>query len=280
MVLSMAAFALADTLVKVNSSTVSPAQVLFFLIGGGLVAFSLIAKVQGADLMDAQAFTPILLLRYLSEVLGMVGMVLALANVPLSTVGAITQATPMVVTLGAVLFLGEQVSWRRWSAIVVGFLGVMLIVQPGGAEFDVAVLWAILAMVSLSVRDLTTRLTPVNMASSALATYTMIAAIPFAVGWVLFNGESLFPEQANWLLVLCMTSLGAAGYLCLIGSMRMTEASTVAPFRYTRILFLLVLGILVFDERPSVTMLAGAALVIASGVYMMWREKRVKVEQD
>ncbi|MEL6745004.1 MAG: DMT family transporter, partial [Pseudomonadota bacterium] len=163
MVLSMAAFALADTLVKLSASTLSPAQVLFYLNGGGLVLFAALAVARNESLVHSRAFAPILLLRYFSEVAGMAGMVLALTYVPLSTVGAITQAAPILVVVGAVMFLGEKVSWRRWTSIAFGFFGVLLIVQPGTAGFDLTILWALLALVALSIRDLTTRLTPEGM---------------------------------------------------------------------------------------------------------------------
>jgi len=276
MILSMVCFALADTFVKIMSAVISPAQEMFFLIGGGLIIFFLMALLGGERLRDARAFSPVIILRYIAEILGMVGMVLALANVPLSTVGAITQATPMLVVLGAVIFLGERVSWRRWTSIGLGFIGVLMIVRPGAAGFDSAVLWAVLAMVALSVRDLTTRLTPPDMASSALATFTMIAAIPFATGWVLWNGETLFPTGINWLSVAAMIGLGSLGYFLLITSIRMAEVSIVTPFRYSRIIFLLLLGVFIFDERPDIWTLLGATIVIVSGVYIMMRERQLK----
>lgn len=276
MVLAMGAFALADTLVKLSTSFLSPAQVLFFLIGGGLILFATMAKAQGEKLIDPRAVAPIFLLRYAAEIVGMVGMILALTYVPLSTVGAITQATPILVAVGAVVFLGEKISWRRWSAIIVGFAGVLLIVQPGAVGFDLTVLWAVLAMVALSIRDLTTRWAPSDMASTRVATYTMAAAIPFTIGWVLSNGESLFPPQVNWLIVIPMIGLGSLGYMLLIVALRMAEVSVVMPFRYSRIIFLLVLDVLVFHERPDTLMLVGAALIIGSGIYMMWRERQVK----
>ena len=272
MVLSMAAFALADTLVKLSASVLSPAQVLFYLMGGGLVMFAVMAKLSGHSLFDIRALGPVLLVRYCSEIIGMASMVLALTYVPLSTVGAITQATPILVAVGAVVFLNEQVSWRRWTCIAVGFLGVLLIVQPGAVRFDPSVLWAVSALFALSVRDLTTRMVPQDMPSTCLATYTMIAAVPFAIIWVTYNGESLLPAETNWWIVLPMILLGSAGYLLLIASLRMAEVSVVMPFRYTRILFLLILGIVVFNETPSPSMLLGAALVVASGIYMMWRQ--------
>ena len=276
MVASMGAFALADTLVKVSASVLSPAQVLFFLIGGALVLFALMALLQGDALFDRRVLMPVLLVRYASEVAGMIGMVTALALVPISTVGAITQAAPLLAALGAVVFLGETIGWRRWSCIACGFAGVLLIVQPGAVAFDTSVLWAVLALVSLSVRDLTTRLVPRDMASNSLATYTMAAAVPFAIAWVLWRGESLVPAETNWVVVLPMIVLGAIGYMLLIASLRTAEVSVVMPFRFSRVLFLMGLGVLVFDERPDALMLCGALLIIASGSYMMWRDHHVK----
>jgi drug/metabolite transporter (DMT)-like permease len=280
MLLSMATFALADTLIKMSGSFLSPAQIMFFLMSGGLILFAIIAVIQGENLIEPRAFTPVLLLRYCAEVIGLVGLVMALTHVPLSTVGAVTQASPILVAVGAVLFLKEAVSWRRWSSIAMGFLDVMLVIQPGAENLDYAVLWAVLALVAFSVRDLVTRLTPPDIASASLATYTMVVALPFAIAWVLFNGESFFPAKVNWVIVTFMVVLGSLGYLLLISSLRTGELSAVMPFRYSRIVFLLVLGVLVFGERPSVSMIIGATLIIVSGVYIMWRERILKQRLD
>ena len=153
---------------------------------------------------------------------------------------------------------------------------MLLIIQPGGVAFDSAVLWAVLAMAALSIRDLTTRLIPSDIPSASLATFTMAAATPFTVAWVLFNGENLIPVNTNWFVVIPMVVIGAMGYMLLISSIRQAEVSVVMPFRYSRIIFLLVLGVLVFDEKPGALMLTGAVLIIASGSYMMWREHYVK----
>ena len=276
MIASMSLFALADTLVKLSTSIISPAQVLFYLIGGSFVLFALTALLQKDRLNDTRAFSPILLLRYVAEIAGMVGMVMALANVPISTVGAITQASPLLATVGAVLFLNEYVGWRRWCAIVIGFFGVLLIIQPGAIEFDFAVLWAILALAALSIRDLATRLIPADIPSFSLATYTMAVATPFTILWVIYNGESLFPAQTDWIITIPMVVLGAIGYMFLISSIRVGEVSVVMPFRYSRIIFLLILGMFIFNEKPSFLMILGAILIISSGTYMMWRERLAK----
>jgi drug/metabolite transporter (DMT)-like permease len=279
MLISMATFALADTFIKMSGSFLSPAQIMFFLIGGGLILFALIAVIKGEKLKEPRAFAPVLLLRYCAEMIGLLGMIMALTNVPLSIVGAVTQASPILVAVGAVFFLKEAVSWRRWSSIAIGFLGVVLVIQPGGESLDYTVAWAVLALAAFSVRDLVTRLTPPDIASASLATFTMVAALPFATAWVLFNGERLFPAEINWGMVVLMVVLGSLGYLLLITSLRIGELSAVMPFRYSRIVFLLMLGVLVFGERPSLPMLLGAALIIVSGVYIMWREQIVNRRQ-
>jgi len=278
MLLSMVAFALADTLVKSASIFLTPPQIMFYLMTGGLFLFALLVLLEQESFFNRGAFSPIVMIRYVSEVMGMVGMITALSLVPLSTVGAITQAAPILVVVGAALILGENVSWRRWTSIAVGFLGVLLIIQPGAEGFDLSVLWALLAMVSMAIRDLTTRLIPEDMGSASLATYTMMVAVPFAIGWTYIEGEALFPPNLNWFILIPMTCLGSIGYVLLIKSIRMAEVSVVTPFRYSRILFLILLGVLVFDERPDALTLLGAALVIGSGIYIIWREQQVGSE--
>ena len=276
MLFSMVAFALGDTFVKTSGSFLSPAQIMFFLISGGLILFALIAVAKDENLKEPRAFAPVLLLRYCTEMIGLLGMIMALTNVPLSIVGAVTQASPILVAVGAVIFLRETVSWRRWSSIAIGFCGVVLVIQPWGESLDYAVLWAVLALVGFSVRDLVTRLTPPDIASASLATFTMVAALPFTATWVLFTGEKFFPAEINWVIVGCMVILGSVGYLLLITSLRLGELSAIMPFRYSRIVFLLIFGVLFFGESPSLSMLLGSALVIVSGIYLMWREHVVK----
>ena len=104
----------------------------------------------------------------------------------------------------------------------------------------------------------------------------MIAAFPFTTGWVFLGGEKFFPPEIDWVVVASMIILGSFGYLLLITSLRLGELSAIMPFRYSRIVFLLILGVLVFGERPTASMLVGTALILTSGVYIMWREKVVK----
>ena len=276
MLISMASFAVGDTFVKISGAFLSPAQIMFFLIAGGLIIFAIIAKFKGENLLDRRAFSSVLLIRYCAEMVGLVAMIIGLTKIPLSVVGTVTQASPILVAAGAVIFFKEVISWRRWTSIFIGFVGVVLVIQPGGQNLDYAVIWAVVALIAFSIRDLVTRLTPPDIPSSSIATFTMIAAFPFTTAWVFLSGEKFFPPEMDWAVVSSMIILGSFGYLLLITSLRLGELSAIMPFRYSRIVFLLILGFLVFGERPTASMLIGATLILISGVYIMWREKVVK----
>ena len=276
MLISMASFAVGDTFVKISGAFLSPAQIMFFLIAGGLIIFAIIAKFKGENLLDRRAFSSVLLIRYCAEMVGLVAMIIGLTKIPLSVVGTVTQASPILVAAGAVIFFKEVISWRRWTSIFIGFVGVVLVIQPGGQNLDYAVLWAVVALIAFSIRDIVTRLTPPDIPSSSIATFTMIAAFPFTTAWVFLSGEKFFPPEMDWAVVSSMIILGSFGYLLLITSLRLGELSAIMPFRYSRIVFLLILGFLVFGERPTASMLIGATLILISGVYIMWREKVVK----
>ncbi|MEM9584608.1 MAG: DMT family transporter [Pseudomonadota bacterium] len=276
MVLAMAAFAIADTIIKFVTRSMAVPHIVFLLMVGGLVIFIALAWINGEVLLNRLAFARVLLLRYAAEILGTFGMITALSKVDLTIVGAILQATPLVVAAGAVLFLGETVSWRRWSAIFVGFCGVLLIIRPGTAAFDVNVVWPLLAMFGLAARDLATRLTPPELGSATLSSYTMAAALPFAALWAMMSEGRLMPEELDHLMTFGMILFSALGYFFITLSVRMAEVSVVSPFRYSRLLFLLILGVIFFAERPDALTLSGAAIIVIAGIYTMWRDRLMR----
>ena len=211
--------------------------------------------------------------RSMLEVAGTVTFLLALPHIALSNASAIYQSLPLMVTLGAVLFLGETVGWRRWLAIGAGFIGVLMIIQPGAAGFNG---WSILMLISVvfsSSRDLVTRrVAPgtstigVAMLTSALVTIAGAIMIPFEGG--------LKPvDWTHWLGILATGILIATAYITIIGAMRLGDVSFVAPFRYVALIFALLIGYFAFDEHPNTLMLIGSAIVVASGVYAFHRER-------
>jgi drug/metabolite transporter (DMT)-like permease len=194
----------------------------------------------------------------------------------LTTVTAIFQATPLAVTFGAAIFLGETVGWRRWSAILVGFCGVLLVIRPGLAGFDLASLWSVLAVVGLSVRDLATRRVPARISTMQISAWGFAAVGVLGGGMLAVSGGAVVPTLGQTGLMAGALSFGIAAYWAITQAMRLGEVSVITPFRYARLIFALIIGTTVFGERPDAATLTGAALIIGSGLYTFARERAVK----
>ncbi len=274
MVVSMAGFALADTFIKLISDEIPVGEMLLVIGLGGTAIFMVWAKMSGLAMFKRDFFSPLILIRSAGEMIGTFGFVTALALTPLSSASAILQATPLAVTLGAALFMQEQVGWRRWSATLIGFIGVVMIIRPGLAGFQPASLFALLAVVGLSIRDLATRATPRDMPSIRLGIYGFAALIPSGAVLLAINGPAVLPSPIQSAALLATIVLDVAGYYALTLAMRMGDVSIITPFRYSRILLAIAIGMTVFGERPDLWTLIGSAVVIASGLYIFAREGR------
>lgn len=277
MVLAMAGFALEDMFVKSLSSRLPVGEVLALLGAGGALLFAAFAIARGDRLISRDLIAMPVFLRNVTELIGTMFFVCAIAFTPLAQASAILQATPLAVTLGAALFLGEQVGWRRWLAITVGFVGVMIVVRPGTDGFSVLSLLAVASVVGLAARDVVTRRIPKTISSMQLATYGFASVVPAGVFLVWVNGTpAQMPASRDWLELLGAILVGTGGYYSLIAAMRIGEVSFITPFRYTRLLFALVIGAVVFAEPVDSTTLIGGAVIVASGIYTLLREARLK----
>lgn len=274
MTLAMAAFALQDVLIKLTAPTVGAGFVLLFIGFFGALAFGAVAKSRGVALWDRAIWSRPVLARNISEVGATVCFVTSLALNSLSLTTAMIQATPLVVTLGAALLFRARVGWRRWCAILVGLGGVLVILRPGAESFTPAALWAVGAMAFLAFRDLATRAVPRSVATAALATWALITLVPTGSVLMLISGA---PSALSLALVALLgggTVMGLLAYYAIIEAMRIGEVAVVTPFRYTRLLFGLTLAFTIFGERPDRLTLIGAAIVLAAGLYTLWREAR------
>lgn len=275
MVLAMAAFAVEDVLYKSASQAYPPGQALMIFGGLGALAFALMSRVRREPIWHAAVLTKPLLIRSGFELGGRLFYALALAMTPLASTSSILQATPLVVALGAVLFLGETVGWRRWIAMGVGFLGVLLILRPTPSSFEVTSLFAVLGMIGFAGRDLATRASPPSMSMPQLGTLGFAVLTLAGVILALAGGEAIAPPEATVVLRLTGASLfGVLAYAALTHAMRMGEIGFVAPFRYTRLVFALVLAVLVFGERPDQLTLIGGAVIVGSGLYSLLRQRK------
>lgn len=275
MSLSMLMFAIEDALIKWVSGAVEIGFIITVIGVIGFVLFAGIARGQGHALWSPQLATRPIGLRIVGEALGTLCFITALALTPLATATAIFQASPLVVTLGAALFLGAPVGWRRWSAILIGFVGVLLIIRPGTGGFDPYSLFSIGAVLGLSLRDLATRAVPTTVPSMVLAAHGVAAIIPVGLVLMIWSGGSALPDGTGWAALLTATFVGLGGYYMIVGAMRIGDVAVVTSFRYTRLLFGLIIAMVFFAERPDLLTWLGALIVIGSGLYTLMREAQV-----
>ncbi len=275
MTAAMLGFAIEDMFIKLLAGSLPTWQIILILGIGGAASFAVAARTQGHALITRAVLSPAVLLRNVGEILATLSFVTALALIPISTASAVLQATPLVVTMGAALFLGERVGWRRWTAILVGFLGVLLVIRPGVAGFDIYSLFALLAVIGLAIRDLATRRVPNHIASTQLSFWAFLVLIPAALILGQVSGTpAVLPQSLEWLYISIIVPMGVFAYYAIVAAMRVGEISFVTPFRYSRILFALLIGMVIFSERPNALMLTGAALIVASGLFTLWRERK------
>jgi drug/metabolite transporter (DMT)-like permease len=274
MAVGMASFTMNDAITKAVSSEMNFGQVMLVR---GLFATVLIAALALHRRALRPPRTPGMMkpvaLRVAAEVGGTVAFLAAIVHLPLANTAAIFQALPLAVTLGAALAFGEPVGWRRWLAITAGFIGVLFIVRPGLEGFNQFSLLALVSVIFFAVRDLATRPIPSHIPSLFITLVTTVT-VTVAGGVILFplGGWSPLSGHALGLLALAAV-LVLVGYQYVIMALRAGDISAVAPFRYTALLWAMLLGYLVFGDRPDAMMITGASIIVLSGLYAFYRER-------
>jgi drug/metabolite transporter (DMT)-like permease len=275
MVLSMAGFAVEDAIIKYLAATLPVGQVMIFIGLGGVVIFGALAARRGLSLWVKQALQGAALVRNLAEMVAASFIVLSIALVPLAVVTAIMQMMPLIVTLGAALFLREPVGWRRWSAIFVGFVGMILILRPTGADFDPAALLAVLGVLALSVRDLATRRLLSGIHSLQVSGWGFTAIVPAGLILLLVMASPpVVPSSGEWGWQVGALLSGVVAYAALVAATRLGDVAVTTPLRYTRLVFAMAIGLVFFGERPDAWTLAGSVLIVGAGLFTLWRETR------
>jgi drug/metabolite transporter (DMT)-like permease len=267
MTAAMAGFAVEDMILKFAAAAGLPVGQILILFGlAGLAGFAVLARRAGQSLVPRDLTSPAMLVRAGFEVTGRLFYTLAFILTPLSSASAILQAAPLAVIAGAALIFGERVTARRWAAVTAGFVGVMIILRPGTDGFSWASLLAVLGTIGFVGRDLATRAAPRTLSTWQLGVAGFAMMIPAGAALLAFTGGAIWPGPAALGLILVAAGVGILAYSCLTLAMRTGEIGAVTPFRYTRLLFALALGVLVFGERPDAWTLAGAALVVLAGL--------------
>lgn len=276
--LAMAAFAIEDSFIKTLSGSIPKGQIMLMLGAGGAMVFFLAARLQGVKVLSRRNLSKTLLWRSAAEAVAALFFITSLSLVPLSTVAAVFQATPLAITLGAALFMGEVVGWRRWSAIILGFIGVVIIIRPGLEGFEPASLFVVITVFAIAARDLLTRIVPEKTSSLVVSFYGFFSLVIASPALMAISGWPESVDATESAYILGAVCFGVVGYYMIVAAMRMGEASAIMPFRYTRLIFSLILGVIIFGERPDALTYLGSALIILSGIYTFLRERQLKNE--
>ena len=272
MVVAMACFIANDTLVKLASQSLPTSQLIFLR---GVMATLLVLSVAhaiGATRSLREAARGSVAARAAVDAIATMLYLVSLFHLPIANATAINLASPLFITVFAVLFMREQVGWRRWAAICTGFAGVLLIIQPRAEGFNVFALVCLAATVCHAARDLLTRRIPRGIPSILVTLSTAIAVTLLSGALSLIEGWRPFGATQLGLLALASLFL-AGGYYAIIDGMRHGEVSLISPFRYTGLLWALILGFLVWGDAPNPLAWSGITLLIGSGLYMLHRER-------
>ncbi|KQI67355.1 hypothetical protein AN189_15485 [Loktanella sp. 3ANDIMAR09] len=274
MVCAMAFFAVEDAFIKAAATTLPLGQILIIFGVGGAAVFALRARRMGQPLFVPDVLSRPMRIRVLFEITGRLFYGLAIALIPLSAATVILQATPLVVVAGAALLFGETVGWRRWTAIFIGLIGVVIIIRPGTDGFSALSLLAVIGMAGFAGRDLASRAAPLTVSTTLLGFYGFSALVIAGALYTVWDGFALRAVTAPTALWLAGTiAAGVVAYSCLMRAMRTGDVSAVTPFRYSRLLFGIALGVVLFGERPDAATWIGSGLIVLAGLFIMWRGK-------
>jgi len=279
MAISMLSFVSNDALMKFLFETISVEQGIFMrgLVSVPLLAFIAYLRKSLFIRIDRRNWR-VVITRAFAELAATMAFLTALSKMPLANITAILQALPLTVTMFAAIFFGEQVGWRRWSAILAGFIGVLIIVRPGGEGFNEYAVLAIIAVACVTVRDAITRRLDRSVPSlfvafaSAIPIFLLGGITTATTGWTAVSGAMIGVVVIAAIAITC-------GYLFAVMAMRNGEISFVAPFRYTGMIWAILFGFLLFGDLPDAATLLGTLIVIVMGIYAFHRE-RVRQRAD
>ena len=216
----------------------------------------------------------LILVRVGAEICTTIAFLTALKYMPLANVTAILQALPLAITMAAAFFLAEPVGWRRWSAILVGFIGVLIVVRPGLEGFNIYALSALVAIIFITVREISTRKLTSEVPTVTVALSTAVGSALFA-GIMMIGTEWHAVSAVSWLLIIGAAVAVLIATLLSVMAMRTGEIGFVSPFRYTSMLGAIGLGILMFGDWPDQLTLVGTFIIVITGMYSFHRERKL-----
>ena len=277
MMASMACFTLNDTMLKMTAGAVPLFQLLFIrsAITCGLILATR-GRVGSLHFDIGKRDWVIILVRASTEILLAYFFLTALFNMPLANLTAILQVVPLAVTLASAVFLREAVGWRRMLAIAIGFGGVLLIVRPGAEGFNIWSIYGVIAMLLVTLRDIVTRQLSPGVPGMTVTLVTA-GAVLVAMGLASLSVEWVAIDLPALMLISGSAVFIMGGYFFSIQVMRQGDVSSTAPFRYTGLVWALLLGWFSFGEWPGALTLIGVAIVVATGIFSFYRERQLLI---
>ena len=205
-------------------------------------------------------------------VLSISGLFVSLTYLPIAEATAIGFTGPLFITALSVPLLGERVGWHRWLAVIVGLAGILVIVRPGGAVWHWSAAMALLGAVSFALFQLLTRRLAGQDCNQTTLLYTSICGMLWASLFVPFFWTT--PTAGHLLIYLTIGAMGAGAHFFIILAFSKAQASLLAPFNYSKLIWVTILGYLVFDDLPGVDTLIGSTIIAAAGLYVLYRERQ------
>lgn len=262
-----------DALIKLAAESVPAFQAIGVRGLFATLWCALALLVTGAWRQIAWAAHPRVLFRSALEAGSAITYLIALFHIPFAIASAVNLSTPLILTLLAVLILKEDVRWRRWSAVIVGFAGVLLVIQPHPGDLNA---WSWLALAGTLIgcfRDVFVRFLPVGIPTLVVSFSTALMVAVVSCGWALVEGWQPMSSRALGFIVASSLLL-AMGYQLIVIALRSHgEISVIGAFRYSSILWALAIGYVLWGEVPNALAMAGIAVIVGSGLYILHRER-------
>jgi len=272
MLAAMSLFVVNDTFMKLAREVYPAGQALSLRALFAVLIGVFIVYAAGESDRLAMVVKPRVMLRGLLEAAGALTFNWSLGLLPLATITAINMASPLLIVVLAVAFRMETVGWRRSAALVVGFLGVLLVVRPGADSFTIAAAVALISVVLTAARDLATRMIGPEVPSTIVSLTTTILVGAVAAGYGLT--ETWLPIwRHETFYVLLASLLVTGGTFFIISAFRRTDVGVIAQYRYTIIVFATLLGYVVWGDVPDLFAILGIGLIVGSGLYTMHRQR-------
>ena len=276
MLLAGLAYIANDTLIKLASDHLPTGEIIFIRGSFGVAIMVGLVIATGAWRQLRWLGDRHVLARSISDMAATILYLVALFNMPIADISATYQIVPLMTTAAAAIFLGERVGWRRWIAIAMGFVGVIIIMRPGG--FDGFFLVALASMALIPLRDLVTR--RLDAAAPTLLVVTGATVGVWLLGIVMTFSETwVQPTVHDWTVLTIAGALLVSGHGFMVLAMRHGAVAVVAPFRYAVVVYAILIGYFVWGDVPDAYMLTGTAIVVATGLYSFRREQRLAAAQ-